>query len=118
MVRTIIAPPKNDPAQSSIKNERLEKLRLEESKLVKGVFQDNELKGGKITFPFKKYKEDPIVQYTFEDGKEYEVPLAVVRHLNRDCAYETHHHLLDANGLPMKGSKKTHRFSFKNAEFM
>ncbi len=96
---------------------RWEKERLEDKRLVKGTFQDNELKGGKITFPFKKYKGDDVVHYTLQDGQEYELPLGVVKHLNNGCAYITHSFILDKNGQHMKNPLKTHRFSFKAAEF-
>lgn len=118
MVRTLEAPKNNVAPQGAPLNPIIEQMRKEESRLVKGIFQDNELKAGSITFPFKKYPGDRIEEYTLHDGQEYTLPLAVVRHLNSGCAYHGHHFVLDAQGLPTKSSKKTHRFSFKEAEFM
>lgn len=104
-------------APSRTSDYRFEQERLADKRLIKGTFQDNELKGGKISFPFKKYKGDDIVMYTLVDGQEYELPLGVVKHLNNNCAYTTHSFILDKNGQHMKNPLKTHRFSFKAAEF-
>ena len=118
MVKTITAPPaRNVAAVDAPENPIIEKMRKEESRMVKGVYQDNELKGGNIKFVFKKYKGDPIVHYHLFDGQEYELPLSVVRHLNSGCAYHDHHFVLDAKGNPTKAVKKTHRFSFKSTEY-
>jgi hypothetical protein len=99
-------------------NDKIERMRKEESKLVKGIFQDNELKNGSIKFSFKKYRGDPIMTYELKDGEEYELPLSVVRHLNNDCAYHDHHFILDSKGNPTKSVRKTHRFSFKPLEYI
>lgn len=102
---------------------KFEKQRLEEAVLVKGIFQDNEVKGGNISFPFKKYKGDPLQNYTFVDGAEYEIPLAVMRHINSGCYYIEDAYLnglLSADGKPMKNPnpKKKFRFTFKRLEDM
>lgn len=101
---------------------KFEKQRQEESKLVKGIFQDNEVKGGCIEFPFRKFKGDPIVFYKLVDGGEYELPLAVVKHLNSNCFYAQDAYskdLVTVDGKPMKNpnSKRFHRFSFKVSEY-
>lgn len=98
-------------------NYRFEKERQADARLVKGVFQDNELAGGQVDFFFKKYKGDPIKRYVLKDGETYELPLGVVKHLNSNCAYQSHHYLLGPDGKPTKSAKKTHRFSFKVAEY-
>lgn len=101
---------------------RWEQQRKEDSKLIKGIFQDNEKKGGSITFFFKKYKGDPIKEYTLTDGHEYELPLGVVRHLNSNCYYQQDAYLenmMDPQGRPLKNPnpKKFYRFSFKPLEY-
>ena len=103
-------------------NDKIEQMRQEEARLVKGVFQDNEVKGGTIKFPFKKYPGDPIVTWTLTDGQEYELPLMLVRHLNSPCCYVENAYLnnmLTADGKPMlnPSPKKKHRFSFKISEY-
>ena len=121
MVKAVMGSPGNkaivgDPESPMI--DKFEKLRKEESKLVKGIFQDNEVRGGSVKFCFRKFKGDPLKEYHLFDGQEYELPLAVVRHLNSGCAYHNHHFILDAHGQPTKSVKKTHRFSFKSAELL
>ncbi len=103
--------------------ERFEKERIADSKLIKGVFQDNEIKGGTIRFPFKKWPGDKIEIYQLTDGCEYELPLAVVKHLNSNCYYQEDAYangLVTADGKPLKNTnpKKKHRFSFKTSEYM
>ena len=102
--------------------DKIEQLRKEESRLVKGVFQDNEVKGGTLKFPFKKYKGDDIVSYNLTDGYEYELPLAVVRHLNSHCCYIENAYvngMVTPDGKPMlnPNPKKKHRFNFKISEY-
>ena len=102
---------------------KFEKERIADSRLIRGTFQDNEIKGGTIDFHFKKYKGDPIVRYKLTDGCEYELPLGVVKHLNSGCYYQedmyAQNGLLDSQGRPLKNAnpKKKHRFVFKTAEY-
>lgn len=101
---------------------RWEQQRKEESRLIKGVFQDHEKKGGSVSFFFKKFKGDPIKQYDLVDGHEYELPLSVVKHLNSNCCYMQDSYLdglSDPMGRPLKNPnpKKVHRFSFKPLEY-
>ena len=97
----------------------IERQWKEESVKIKGVFQDNELKGGSIKFAFRKFPQDQIQDYHLFDGQEYELPLAVVKHLNSGCFYAQDAYvqggLLGHDGRPMKNphAKKFHRFSFK-----
>jgi len=103
--------------------EKLERQRVEESVKVKGVFQDNELPNGCIRFAFKKFPGDQIQEYTLISGQEYELPLAVVKHLNSNCFYAQDAYvpgnILDPSGKPMKNpnAKKFHRFAFKIAGY-
>lgn len=97
--------------------EKYEKMLKEDSKMVKGRFFCHEPKGGSITFPFKKYKEIPRVDYTFEDGKDYEIPLMVAKHIN-NCGWEVHKHTLDENGVPVVNiGKIVKRFAFQSLDF-
>lgn len=98
-------------------NDKFEQMRKADAKLVKGVFQDNEVKGGHVTFPFKKWKGDELKVYTLIDGEEYELPIAVVKHLNSGCCYDQHSYLQDVHGKPLKSGRKVHRFAFKVSEY-
>lgn len=101
---------------------RWEQQRKEESRLIKGIFQDHEKSGGSVSFPFKKFRGDEIKSYTLVDGHEYELPLSVVKHLNNGCYYFEDAYvdgLSDPSGRPLKNPnpKKKHRFSFKPTEY-
>ena len=56
-------------------------------KLVKGIFKNIECPGTMHVFSFRHYKE-PIKTYYLQDGAEYELPIEVVEHLNKNCAYK------------------------------
>ena len=121
MARAAVAKVEEEVVPSS--DYRFEKERQEDARIVKGVFQDNEIKGGSITFPFKKWKGDKIEIYRLIDGQEYELPLGVVKHLNSNCFYQEDAYangLVTPDGKPLKNPnpKKKHRFSFKVAEYM
>lgn len=96
---------------------RFAKERAADARLVKGVFEDRDVRGGCITFPFKKWQGEEITNYTLVDGHEYELPLGVVKHLNQ-CGHMLSKNLLDAQGLPIKTQTKVHRFAFKSSEFI
>lgn len=108
----------NKEATTSVKENNVYEKWKEESKLVKGVFRCHEPRGGTVTFNFKKYKWDPVRQYTFTDGETYEIPLAVARHLNQNCSYQRHSHILDKNGNPsVDRNKYVSRMNFESLEF-
>ncbi|MGD8305146.1 MAG: hypothetical protein PVF17_00700, partial [Ignavibacteria bacterium] len=96
----------------------LEEMRQEDHKKVRGVFRSLKPAGGSLSFYFRKYKGDPIEKYVLEDGKEYELPLMVARHLNEDCYEQDKAYLLDANGDQIRSpGKRHHRFTFSQLEF-
>jgi len=100
------------------KTDKLKKMHKEDSKLVKGRFSCHEPKGGSVKFSFRKYKEDPVKHYHLMDGMEYELPLAVAKHLN-NCGWEVHAHILDKDGNPVVGTgKKEHRFTFQSMDLV
>jgi hypothetical protein len=104
-----IAPSREDKARQMWK---------EESRLVKGIFRCHEPAGGSVEFSFRKYKWDPTRKYTMHDGQVYEVPLAVARHLNQNCNYQVHSHVLDAEGRQtVDRNKVKSRMNFESTEF-
>jgi hypothetical protein len=99
--------------------EEMRKMRDKDNKMVKGIFRCFEPVGGSMTFSFKKYKGDPVMKFTMIDGQIYDIPLMVARHLNQDCWYPVHHHVLDMNGKPtVDVGRKVKRCSFESLEFM
>ncbi len=101
-----------------ISDEEMRQMREKDHRTVKGIFRCYEPRGGSMTFSFKKYKGDEVLKYTMVDGDIYEIPLMVAKHLNQECNYPVHSHVLDANGHPsIEVGKKVQRCSFESLEF-
>jgi len=98
--------------------EELKKMIEKDHKMVKGKFICFEPRGGSMSFSFKKYPGDQVLFYTMKDGEVRTVPLMVAKHLNNDCNYPVHSHVLDANGNPsVQVGRKVKRCSFESLEF-
>lgn len=101
------------------KKPSLKYLRDKDRQKVKGIFQFHECPGGELSFVFRFYREDPIEKFTLQDGKTYELPLGVARHLNQNGWYPVHHYQTDETGAPvMEIGEKRNRYSFRSLEFM
>lgn len=101
-----------------ITDEEGRQMREKDHRIVKGIFRCYEPRGGSMTFSFKKHKGDEVLKYTMVDGDIYEIPLMVAKHLNQNCYYPRHSHVLDANGHPsIEVGKKVQRCSFESLEF-
>lgn len=101
-----------------ISDEEMRLLKKKDHKMVKGIFRCYEPRGGSMTFSFRKYKGDDVLKYTLVDGEIYDVPLMVAKHLNQNCWWPKHSHVLDANGNPsIEVGKKVQRCSFESLEF-
>lgn len=104
---------------NKITEEQMRKMREKDHKMVKGIFRCFEPRGGSMSFSFKKYKGDEVLKYTMVDGDILEIPLMVAKHLNQNCWYPRHSHVLDANGNPsVHVGKKEQRCSFESLEFI
>lgn len=57
-------------------------LIVDESRLVKGVFQCFETPGASVKISYQKYPGIPMFDRVMTDGETYEIPLYVARHLN------------------------------------
>lgn len=102
----------------SISAKAMEAMRKKDNKIVKGVFRCFEPRGGNMTFSFKKYAGDEVKQYNMTDGDTYDIPLMVAKHLNNNCWYPKHAHVLDANGkASVEIGKKVDRCTFESLEF-
>lgn len=104
--------------KKQLHEERLRKLWEEDSKMVRGIFRNHEIPGGNVMFPFRKYKFDPVKEYTLNDGEIYELPRMVASHINNNCSYPVHKHATDDKGRPVAivGSR-VQRYSFYPTEF-
>lgn len=77
----------------------VEYMRKKDNELVTGVFQFHECPGGKLSFPFHKYKGDPIEQYELYDGMTYTIPRMVANHINKDMRVPSYHYLPGEPGV-------------------
>lgn len=59
----------------------------EKRKMVKGIFKNLESPGVGVSFSFRVYKE-AIKTYNLIHGGEYELPIEVVEHLNKNCGHK------------------------------
>lgn len=60
----------------------MERLKKEDSKLVKAEYLNSRGKHERLTKPYCKYAGDPIQIWHFIPGKVYEVPLGLVNEVN------------------------------------
>lgn len=98
--------------------EEMRRMREKDNKMVKGIFRCFEPREGSMTFSFRKYKGDKLEKYTMIDGETYTIPLMVAQHLNKNCWYPKHCHVLDLNGnASVEVGKKVQRCSFESLEF-
>ena len=100
-------------------SEKIEKARKEDEKLVTGIFKNLEAPGAEATFSLRLYKEHPIRTFTLEDGKKYEIPMGVAKHINRQCKYQRASNLLDKEGKPTIGAgKPIQRYEFTPTDYL
>lgn len=101
---------------------KFEEERKRDARLIKGRFVNRECPGANLSFHYKNYKGDKTVTYSLIDGKEYELPFGVIRHLVNNCQLEETTNkikLVDPNTYkPLYESKLIPRFSFVSSEFV
>jgi len=99
-------------------SEMIENARKEDSKLVKGMFKNLEVKGGDANFPYRKYRGEPLRLYNFQDGETYEIPLGLAKHINNNCKRKRRTHVLDINGRRTEApGKHEQRYEFVSTDF-
>lgn len=96
----------------------LEHQYAHDHEIVEGKFTYNDIPGGKCTFYYRKWKQDPIEEFTLEDGNIYRIPRCVAVHLNEDCWYPVHENMITPDGTPSKRiGRKVKYCSFNSLEF-
>lgn len=88
-----------------------------ESKIVEGIFRFYEIPGGSMSFSYKKYKGDDVVNYTMNDGENYKIPLGVANHLRENGWYPEHAHAKTETGHEVRLARKVQRFGFEPVGF-
>ena len=100
------------------KQKQLQKEYLEDQKMVKGIFNFYEVRGGRMGFVYKKHKEEDVRKYELVDGQVYTIPLGVAKHLNKNGWYPVHSFLMDESGNnSVKVGEKVRRFGFQGLDF-
>lgn len=107
---------KKEPAKQK---PNLKFLRDKDRKMVRGKFIFHEVPNGRLSFSFRKWKEDPVERFDLDDGQVYTIPLGVARHLNTECKYPIHGFTMDENQKPkISVNQWIRRCSFQSMEFM
>lgn len=97
----------------------LKHQRDKDRQMVRGKFIFHEVPGGRMEFPFRAYKGDPIEMYRMTDGEILTIPLGVYKHLNNNVWYPSYNYTNDEAGRPvMKVGQKIRRCSFQSLEFL
>lgn len=87
--------------------------KAKESKTIKGKFMCHEPVGGSVEFVFKKFRGESVKRYKLQHGKEYDLPISVVMHLNENCNYPVYREVLDNTGNTLtEVGKNVQRFNF------
>ena len=60
----------------------IKKMRAEDEKLIKGMFEFTEAEGGFFVFSHRIYPGDPIMKYQLIHGEICTIPMGIVKHLN------------------------------------
>lgn len=95
-----------------------EQLRQRDNEIVRGMFRYDEVPGGTLIFSYKKYKADPIRNYSLIDGQTYELPRGVAKHLATTGSYAIHEYQTDTSGKPViRIGRKKRRYSFESLGF-
>ncbi len=98
---------------------RWKALYEEEKRIVRGKFIYHECPKGIMEFSYRKFKEDPLKNYSMKDGEIYEVPLYVARHLNKECNFPSYTFKNDESGRPQTTiSERIHRTAFQSLDFL
>lgn len=111
--------PTPDLSEKELGKARWKALYEEEKKIVRGRFDYKECPGGVMEFTYRKFKEEPLKNYSLKDGEVYEIPLYVARHLNKECNFPSHTFKNDEQGRPQTViAERIHRTGFQSLDFL
>ena len=85
---------------------KLDESREKDHTMVTGVFRYLEHPGQALRFRFQKYHEDGFPEYELWDGRTYNLPRMIARHLNTEVAYKQYSHLTK-DGMHMASGHHT-----------
>jgi hypothetical protein len=75
----------------------IDKQQEQDSQIVEGIFKNRE-GDGMVSFSYKKYKDEPVRIYSFENGKTYKIPLGVANHINNGTKIKERDYIVNADG--------------------
>lgn len=114
----VVAPVIAPKTKRQLHEERMHKMWLEDSKLVRGIFRNHEVPGAALEFDIRLYKEDQLKTYKLLDGQVTEIPRGIARHINNNCNYPQHKYMADENGKQqVVVGLKIQRYSFNPIDF-
>ena len=79
--------------------EKAEKLRKDDARLVKVRYINHQETNGKLDIHYCRWAGEPIVQYRFLQGEEYEIPYGLVKQINESYLPQRSE-VLDRDGVP------------------
>lgn len=107
------------PVKKKFTDIELNEMRAKDAVLVKGVFRNFESPGNPMSFPYKKYKDEPLVRYTVEDGVEMTLPRGVAKHLRQTGTIHTFKLEQDPfTRLTIKKPVQVRRYTFEATGFI
>lgn len=112
---------KLDAESKKKSKETIDKLAKENAKLVKGIFRNMEVPGGDLEFAYREFPGEPVRVYHFWDGQEYEIPLGVAKHINKNTKVGIRDYMRNAKGEKLLTScigGWRQRYTFTSSEFM
>ena len=84
----------------------MERLKKEDSRLVKAEYMNSRGRHERLTKPYCKYAGDPIQIWNFIPGKVYEVPLGLVNEVNdKNKIMKKRSGLIEVDGKPVRSDE-------------
>lgn len=115
LINTVANSVKDDGFKSMTPENKVkaEKMRKEDSKLVKARYLNSRGKHERLTKPYCRYAGDPIRTFHCIPGHVYELPLGFINEVNGSKGLAQRSEVLDADGVPTKKDgefEKIHEF--------
>jgi len=81
---------------------KAEKLKKEESKVVKARYINHRGAHERLTKPYMRWAGDPIKIYHLIPGHTYELPVGFIKEINENPGLPRRSEVVDANGVPTR----------------
>ena len=102
-----------------LRAEACERKRIEDSRMITGIFHNRENPGMEMEFYYQVNKVDGLKLYTLVDGRKETIPLGVAKYINSNLNYPVHERIADEMGNPVRIlERKVVRAYFQSPELM